>query len=270
MNINKINKNKMNTVKKILTISAILFEGINVSAQKIGINTETPAEGTTLHLDTHGDTFGTNNTLDDVVFTEGGQLGIGIINPDANAKVEVNGSFKMTGGASEDYIMMSDHKGNASWQVFALGDFNTEFEIKFIFPEVYANQTYVATGDVTLNTNQLDLTTNGSSNITVPEGRYLMALESNIDVINEYGKVQLWNETDDEETFHAIYGIHQNGIAIYLDLNKPTTFHVQFTPIDAYTNGLTYIAPLPYSRSDGGDLTGSLKLNIVRIQGSWD
>ncbi len=63
------------------------------------------------------------NSADQVVMhiTQGGTVGIGLTNPDAATKLDVNGklktsTFQMTTGATNGYILTSDASGNATWQ----------------------------------------------------------------------------------------------------------------------------------------------------------
>jgi hypothetical protein len=262
----------MNTVKKY----AILCFGIiavAASAQKIGVNTETPAAGTTLHIDGKGNTANGQNAEDDVVITSSGQLGIGTTTPAANVKAEVNGTFKLTGGGEEERILMSDPYGNASWQYFALGDFATLFQIDGTMPmNMQEGQEFIATGNVQLLPNQLNIRSDGQSSIFIPKGRYLISMESNIDLFHEYGNAKLWNKTDNVELFHTIYQIHQSGSAIYIDLEKETEIDARFTPIDAYARGLDYIAPMPYVHPDDPNkpLRFFMRLSIIRIQGHFN
>ncbi|MDR3273480.1 MAG: hypothetical protein LBT29_08380 [Flavobacteriaceae bacterium] len=249
-------------MKKYITIIALTTITVNVFAQKIGINTDIPAAGTTFHIDAAGNTSNGAGTADDVVVTSAGQLGIGTTTPLPDSKVEINGSFRMRNGAGEERVLMSDEQGNASWQTFALGDFASIFRIDFADSLMELGKIYTGAGNARFLSNDLDLTTDGFSILTIPKGRYLLMLVSNIKTINEYGKVSLWNETENLETFNIIYGIYQSGASIYIDLEKETTFSIKFTPIDAHSKGLSYVEPLPYH-----DITGFFQLDVVRIQG---
>ncbi|MDR1653344.1 MAG: hypothetical protein LBS01_06820 [Prevotellaceae bacterium] len=262
----------MNTIRKYTIILFSIF-AVAASAQKIGINTETPAAGTTLHIDGQGNTVNGQNVADDVVVTSSGQLGIGTTTPAPNVMLEVNGTFKLTGGGEEARILMSDPHGNASWQYFALGDFATLFQINGTMPmNMEAGKEFIAQGTVKMVPNQLNIRTDGKSSITVPPGRYLISMESNIDNFHEYGIAKIWNKTEGVQLFHTVYQLYQSGSAVYIDLDKESELDARFTPIDARSRGLDYIAPLPYTDPDDPSrpLPFFVRFNIVRIQGNFD
>src|SRR3989338_6133209 len=101
---------------KFLSISLLIFlllpltvfsQPQSATEETITITTYYPAPyGSYAELSTTGNTY---------LATEGGRVGIGTMTPDA--KLEVNGQVKITGGSpGDDKVLTSDNNGMASWQ----------------------------------------------------------------------------------------------------------------------------------------------------------
>ncbi|MCA6067793.1 hypothetical protein JI747_011430 [Chryseobacterium sp. RG1] len=248
-------------------ISFMFIAGNNTKAQKIGINTASPKTGTILHIDAQKNTSaaGDINCEDDVVIDSEGKMGIGKCTVSTDTKLEINGKFRLSEGASNEKILMSDQNGNASWQSFALGDFDTTFHVDMNMASIPFGAIYTISGIASLPQNQLELTTDGVSKVTVPAGRYLLSLANNIDVINEYCNVYIY--INGQGVFDKTYDIFQGGASFYMDFAQNSEIEIKFEPLNI-GSGLPYIAPLPYTNPNGGALHVWADLNIVRIQGN--
>ncbi|MBF0577145.1 hypothetical protein [Dysgonomonas sp. GY617] len=269
--------------------STALFFSTNSFSQQIGINTKTPKTGTTLHIDSQGNTSADNttNTTDDVVVMSDGRLGIGTTSPSditTGVKVEVDGQFRLRQGAALEKILMTDANGNASWQSFSLGDFSSEFVVESPFLTIPSGNIYKVQTIATFRFNQLELKTDGTSSLTIPPGRYLISLSNNLTYIsasnnlaefNEYVKVYLYRmdpatgNVYTPELFYCIYGIDQPGASMFLNFTQETTLCVAFEAINTGT-GVPYVAPLPYNPPADAIypfLVMRATIDVLRIQG---
>ncbi|MCA6066215.1 hypothetical protein JI747_003430 [Chryseobacterium sp. RG1] len=251
--------------KHLIYISLFIFLfSTTISAQKIGIKTTTPKAGTTLHIDAQGNTptAGNSNCEDDVIVDNDGKMALGKCAVSTDAKLEVNGTFRLSDGAATDRVLMSDGEGNATWQSFALGDFNTTFRVAMDLASMPLG-TYTISGTASFIENQLELTSDGISKLTIPAGRYLLSLANNIDVINENGIVFIY--INGQPVFDKTYDINQSGATFYVNLTQASEIEVKFQIVDVGT-GLPYIAALPYTNPNGGNLHMWAQVNVVRIQ----
>lgn len=101
-------------------ISLLIFSmllSFGLSKAQVGINTKTP-QGV-FHIDGKGDTSGNSNISDDILIDNNGNVGIGTLTP--TAKVHSVGSSTVApmritdGNQAQNYILVSDANGNASW-----------------------------------------------------------------------------------------------------------------------------------------------------------
>ena len=102
--------------KKILLLMGIF--SIGILCAQVGINTNNPQR--LFHIDPKGDTNGTDNTSDDVIVTESGNIGIGTIAPTSKLHIKTDSSVPglriVDGNEDEDHILVSDAAGNATWK----------------------------------------------------------------------------------------------------------------------------------------------------------
>lgn len=99
----------------LLIFSMLLSFGL--SRAQIGINTKTP-QGV-FHIDGKGDTSGSSNITDDILIDNSGNMGLGTLSP--TAKIHSVGTSTLApmritdGNQAQNYIIVSDDSGNASW-----------------------------------------------------------------------------------------------------------------------------------------------------------
>jgi hypothetical protein len=96
----------------------ILVLGFSLSGfSQVGINTQVP-QGI-LHIDPQSDTSGINNVGDDIIVTQDGNIGLGTIAPATKLHIVSNivgkGFALQDGTQNNNYILVSDNDGNASW-----------------------------------------------------------------------------------------------------------------------------------------------------------
>ncbi len=98
---------------KLILLSFFFIGSITEIEAQIGINTDLPLNF--FHIDSQGNTLGSNNTIDDVSIDTSGNMGIGTIFP--QARLDVSGNIKITDGTQNiDYGLVSDADGLASWK----------------------------------------------------------------------------------------------------------------------------------------------------------
>lgn len=110
-------------MKKYILFFSIVFCPI-IYAQ-IGINTANPQA--LFHVDGYGNTSGLNNTGDDVVINNAGNMGVGTITPSAKLHIATSTgvpALKLNKSHASSNMLQSDHIGNATWvkQPVAIGD----------------------------------------------------------------------------------------------------------------------------------------------------
>lgn len=108
--------------KKILLLMGIFSIGILLHAQ-VGVNTQHP-QGV-FHVDPYADTSGAINTLDDVIVTNDGKVGIGTVAPRTLLDIQTGGTatspvpgFRLEDGnqGTGNILISTDAVGTATWK----------------------------------------------------------------------------------------------------------------------------------------------------------
>lgn len=209
-----------------------------VSAQ-IGINTDSPDIRSVIHIDGAGDnsTSIPTKSMDDVIFTKDGNLGIGTISP--QAKVDVEGTFKYVDGNQKDgRILRSDALGNARWQDFTVINIamwhtiNNSFQVPN-YNEIRLSGTLSISTDTGIGIENVVAT----SSVKVPPGRYIIFVSSNFTEIQENGWFKLYLEGNSTAIFSTYYSMQLSGVAAYLETSSSVTLYPTF---QAVNDGVPY------------------------------
>jgi hypothetical protein len=228
----------------ILITTYLILVTFNIQSQ-IGIKTESPQNGSVLHIDSKGDTSGATNFLDDILINSQGQIGIGTFTPDA--KVDIRGNIKITNGSQgKDRALVSDAIGRGTWETLSLGANTSEWRVS-ANPSSIPAGIYPIVGTASFINNSLGLTTNGTSTITLPAGKYLLFLRGDINV-REYGRMMIYNGTS--LLFFIWYGEALSGATFYANFTTPTTLNIRFEAVDVRSNAasaIPFLSPVPYN-----------------------
>jgi hypothetical protein len=106
---------KLSSAPFLIILCCLFFCASRLAAQ-VGIRTEDP-QGM-LHVDAKGDTYNGTDTLDDVVVTPQGRIGVGTLNPQARLHIvsPTKGAIRIADGTqSGGKILTSDKDGRAHW-----------------------------------------------------------------------------------------------------------------------------------------------------------
>lgn len=237
-------------MKKYLSIFHIFIALSGLLYAQVGINTTAPTH--TLYIDAAGNN---NNAapstdqqkLDDVVVTEEGAMGLGIIDP--THKLEINGSIKIVDGTEDDgKVLASDADGVASWvdtSIFSETNKFSEWTLRRMavdgttFPFTNSEDGNDLTGTSVLNAlNEIGLTTVSNYGIQIPVGKYLVLLNGDIDAVREYCQLQVINDADDSIIFRSYYSEWLGGATFVLELSDPTVLKLKL--FDWPTTGVAY------------------------------
>ncbi|WP_133121703.1 hypothetical protein [Chryseobacterium sp. PMSZPI] len=213
---------------KVLWTLTILGIGHVVMAQ-VGISTANP-QGT-LHVDGAKDNPSTGNPSvaqqqNDFIITKAGNVGVGTTTPSAKVEIQTGGvtgtprpGFKLVdGNQKEGRLLMTDDNGLATWQsltnknitVWEMGG-NTSLNLDS------NNNTFSqekGTGSILYDNLG---STNGSSSVNLPPGRYLIFITHDISGF-EYGQFSL--KSNNNNVFNTFYGEWLNGTA-FANLTAP-------------------------------------------------
>jgi hypothetical protein len=229
--------------RNILMIIYLAFITSNIYSQ-IGIKIQSPETGSVLHIDTKGNTSGATNFSDDILINSQGQIGIGTLTPDA--KVDIRGNIKITNGSEgKDRALVSDAIGRGTWETLSLGANSSEWRVTGTPARINAGFNSIS-GTATFINNSLGLTTNGTSSVTLPAGKYLLFLRGDINV-REYGRMMIYNSVN--VLFSVLYSEALSGATCYAEFTSPVSLTVKFDAIDVRSNAasaIPFITPLPY------------------------
>ncbi len=173
--------------KKVLLLMAIFAIGFTYA--QVGINTDSP-QGL-FHVDPKGDTSGANNTYDDLIITEAGNVGLGAITPTSRLHIQTDGSAPalriVDGNEDEDHIFTSDANGYATWKP---NDLSSPSVIiwecvhnAYILPAAGQTNLIFVGQSFTFKTYNLtsSVAQGFTSGIHLPAGTYLMFLNGTVD-----------------------------------------------------------------------------------------
>jgi len=239
-----------------LLITAVIPK---LAEAQVGIQTEKPVQ--LLHIDAARNN---NNAIpttpaqkqDDVVVTEDGNMGIGITEP--THKLEINGSIKIADGTQQDsYVLASDANGIASWvnrSIFSETNKYSEWTLGMMGSQYFSfsasDDGNDLTGDsnVSAITNEVGLVAVGNYGVQVPEGKYLVLLNGDIDGKSEYCQLQVIEQgdtpDDDIILYRSYYSEWLGGATFALELEADTVLKLRW--FDWPTNGI-YYAHAPYT-----------------------
>lgn len=256
----------MNMRRYLSTLYMFVAVSCLLSAQ-IGIQTESPVH--TLHIDAARNN---NNAapvtdaqkLDDVVITENGNMGLGLINP--TNKLEINGSIKIVDGTQgTGKILASDDNGIASWvpaSNFTQTNKYSEWSIRQRASDPGSpsyNFTNSADGDdltglseiLSGTANEIGLTPISNYGVQVPSGKFLVLLNGDVESRSEYCQLQVIAQDfggtpgNDEIMYRSYYSEWLGGATFILRLDQPTVIKLRW--FDWPTTGVNYYAHAPYT-----------------------
>ena len=148
-----------------MTLLLIAIFSFGLLHAQVGINTKNPQGA--FHIDPKSDTSGASNTLDDVIVTSGGMIGVGTISPEAKLHIKTDGTaanpksgFRLVDGneGQGKYLMAVSNDGLATWKALTSTD-----AIAFVKP--------TSCPDLVTSTNNYYKT---GSYITLPKGRWVL------------------------------------------------------------------------------------------------
>lgn len=254
-------------MRRYLFILYMLIAASSFLSAQVGIQTESPVH--TLHIDAarnNNNAVPTTDAqkLDDVVITETGNMGLGIIDP-AN-KMEINGSIKIVDGTQgTGKILASDATGTASWvpaSNFTVTNKYSEWSLhqrvsdsgsptfSFVGNEQENDLTGVSE-ILTGTTNEIGLTPVSNYGVEVPTGKYLVLLNGDIESRSEYCQLQVIAEDyqgvsgNDEIMYRSYYSEWLGGATFILRVDEPTVIKLKW--FDWPTTGVTYYQHAPYN-----------------------
>lgn len=226
---------------RLIFILTSIFLSSNSVIGQIGINTSNPL-GTTLHIDPKGNTSGTVqnavNDADDVFISADGRLGIGTVNPKAKLSVVAEDNttgLQLPNGAEENFILISDIDGNASWG---------SSSIQYL--------TFVA------NTQNIDQQVSGSGSTGMQIKTFGSAL---VDTTKEYyGDAYGWNDVSQQYKAPKS-GLYRITSQVYcLPNTKNTNYRTYWYQNNTMSPALGF-----YSYIDTGSPVSAYTSNVVRL-----
>lgn len=190
-------------MKKLYVTLFLSLFCIFVSAQ-VGVNTQNPIG--IFHVDSQSNTNGTNNTTDDVVITNSGNVGIGTTTP--QTKLEVNGKIRIKDGSEANgKVLVSDADGKGVWQKVgrngetSLWTITNSTGMHFPVSDNPSKLTGVSELDPD---NEVGLTLTANDEVIVPQGLYFIIVEHDLTQISEYGDFQI-RTANNSATIYTIY-----------------------------------------------------------------
>ncbi len=237
------------TKKKTALILACILSGTGLYAQ-IGVNTENPQA--LFHIDAKGNSNGAVDIDDDVVITSDGKVGVGTVSP--GATLDVLGKIDFDKSSKNNMSLVSSSAtGVASWKSYQLNTISI-WQISGSGNTFTENTESILSGtSVMLENNIIGVSVSDNeqlrpgvtgSAVSISPGRYLIYLSGDINNVDEYGDLRVYEVGNSTPLMYAEYGLSALGVSFVLEVTELKKYYMTFTPLNAMS--VLYDAP-PYT-----------------------
>lgn len=228
--------------KIIVLIFSVLSFGVS---GQIGLFTEGPSQ--LFHVDAAKNN--NNNAspfptlmADDVVFTQNGKLGLGVINP--QAKVHINGTLRVNDGtqANGKLLVSTNNEGLAKWDIMKVNK-TSNWKINGTLDVPNVGVVVDLTGTTVVTNNEIENLSAGVNSLKIPRGKYIIIINGDVSGIPEYGSLRVKTSVDIPYSF--LYSEWLSGASFMLDLTPAKYADVETITLD-FTASLTSVGGVNY------------------------